>query len=210
MGLGVWVWVWGVGGGWGGWWGESTICQCRNGNTSYFYKPVKCHKCRRNGHGPVPLNNEQRFKFAMSTYTRAAHHCDQRWTCVLMVFRDSHSESNLQQFRLRKLSLRLTRFHRTVKCYVFVHYIENKAKLGDCIAATGLVFLLNKITECNITDTYNSSTAYILCTSSWCVRAAICLEGRLSLLALSSVYSLTVEDGSWSTRIVPAQLSVPL
>ena len=48
------------------------------------------------------------------------------------------------------------------------------------------------------------------CTSSWYVRAAICLEGRLSLLALSSVYSLTVEDGSWSTPMVPAQLSVPL
>ena len=37
-----------------------------------------------------------------------------------------------------------------------------------------------------------------------------CLEGRLSLLALLSVYSLTVEDGSWSTPMVPAQLSVPL
>ena len=48
------------------------------------------------------------------------------------------------------------------------------------------------------------------CTSSWNVRAVICLEGRLSLLALSSVYSLTVEDGSWSTPMVPAQLSVPL
>ena len=50
------------------------MCQFRNGNTSYFYKFVKCHRCRRNAHGPVPLNNEQRFKFAMSTYTRAAHH----------------------------------------------------------------------------------------------------------------------------------------
>ena len=48
------------------------------------------------------------------------------------------------------------------------------------------------------------------CTNSWNVRAAICLKGRLSLLALSSVYSLTVEDGSWSTPMVPAQLSVPL
>ena len=48
------------------------------------------------------------------------------------------------------------------------------------------------------------------CTNSWNARAAICLEGRLSLLALSSVYSLTVEDGSWSTPMVPAQLSVPL
>ena len=48
------------------------------------------------------------------------------------------------------------------------------------------------------------------CTSSWNVRAAICLEGRLSLLALSSVYSLTVEDGIWSTPMVPAQLSVPV
>ena len=47
------------------------------------------------------------------------------------------------------------------------------------------------------------------CTNSWNVRAAICLEGHLSLLALSSVYSLTV-DGSWSTPMVPAQLSVPL
>ena len=37
------------------------------------------------------------------------------------------------------------------------------------------------------------------CTNSWNVRSSICLEGRLSLLALSSVYSLTVEDGSWST-----------
>ena len=48
------------------------------------------------------------------------------------------------------------------------------------------------------------------CTSSCYIRAAICLKGRLSLLALSSVYSLTVEDGSWSTPMVPAQLSVPL
>ena len=39
--------------------------------------------CRCIGHSPVPLNNEQRFKFAMSTYTRAASLCDQRWTCVL-------------------------------------------------------------------------------------------------------------------------------
>ena len=60
------------------WRGKSTICQFRNGDTSNFYKFVKCHRRRRNGHGPVPLNNEQRFKFAMSTYTRAAHHCDQR------------------------------------------------------------------------------------------------------------------------------------
>ena len=48
------------------------------------------------------------------------------------------------------------------------------------------------------------------CTRSCYARAAICSEGHLSLLALSSVYSLTVEDGSWSTPMVPAQLSVPL
>ena len=41
-------------------------------------------------------------------------------------------------------------------------------------------------------------------------RQNVDLEGRLSLLALLSVYSLTVEDGSWSTPMVPAQLSVPL
>ena len=99
--------------------GKSTICQFRNGNTSYFYKFVKCHRCRRNGHGPVPLNNEQRFKFAMSTFTRAAHHCDQRWTCVLTALGGSHSEPNLQQFQLRHLSPRLTGFHGIVKFYVF-------------------------------------------------------------------------------------------
>ena len=79
---------------------------------------------RRNGHGPVPLNNEQRFKFTMSTYTRAAHHCDQRWTCVLTALRDSHSEPNLQQFQLRQLSPRLTRFQEIVKFYIFIHNIE--------------------------------------------------------------------------------------
>ena len=93
------------------WRGKSTICQFRNGNTSYLCKFVKYHRCRRNGHSPVPLNNEQRFKFAMSSYTLAAHHCDQRWTFVLTALRDSRSESNLQQFQLRQLSPRLTRFH---------------------------------------------------------------------------------------------------
>ena len=40
--------------------------------------------CRYISHSPVPLNNERRFKFAMSTYTWAAIHCDQLWTCVLV------------------------------------------------------------------------------------------------------------------------------
>ena len=39
--------------------------------------------CRCISRSPVPLNDEQRFKFAMSTYTWAASHWDQRWTCVL-------------------------------------------------------------------------------------------------------------------------------
>ena len=38
--------------------------------------------CKCISHSPVPLNNEQRFKFTMSTYTWAASHCDQRWTFV--------------------------------------------------------------------------------------------------------------------------------
>ena len=29
---------------------------------------MKYHRCKRNGHGPVPLNNEQRFKFAMQLH----------------------------------------------------------------------------------------------------------------------------------------------
>ena len=106
------------------WREKSNICQFRNGNTSYFYKFVKCHRRRCNGHGPMPINNEQSLKFAMSTYTRAAHHCDQRWTCVLTALRDSHSEPSLQQFQLRQLSPRSTRFQGIVKLYIFIHYIE--------------------------------------------------------------------------------------
>ena len=113
------------------WPGKSTICQFRNGNTSYFYKFVKCRRRRRNGHGPVPLNNEQRFKFAMSTYTRPAHHCDQRWTCVLTALRDSHSGPNLQQFQLRQLSPRLTRFHGIVKFYIFIHYMKKQSQVTN-------------------------------------------------------------------------------
>ena len=65
----------------------------------------------------------------MSTYTPAAHHCDQRWTCVLTALGDSHSESNLQQFQLRQLSPRLTRFHAIMKFYILIHCIEkNNAK----------------------------------------------------------------------------------
>ena len=51
---------------------------------------------------------------------------------------------------------------------------------------------------------------YFCTNSSWNVRASMCLEGCLSLLALSSVYSPTEETESWSTPLVQAQLSVPL
>ena len=44
--------------------------------------------CRCIGYGPVPLNNEQRFKFVMSTYTRAASLWDQRWTCETKEWND--------------------------------------------------------------------------------------------------------------------------
>ena len=93
-------------------------------------------------------------------------------------------------------------------------YSRNSGHYTDSINCCEKTFHCNdnKITECNITDTYNSPTAFIyLCTnSSWNVRAAVCPERRLSSLALSSVYSSTVDDGSWSTPMVPAQLSVPL
>ena len=69
-----------------------------------------------------------------------------------------------------------------------------------------MIKLLNVISQIPITHLL----PIYFCANTWNVRAAICLEGRLSLLALSSVYSLAVEDGSWSTPMVPAQLSVPL
>ena len=71
------------------------------------------------------------------------------------------------------------------------------------VAVIKLLNVMSRIPIIHLLPTY-------FCTNSWNIRAAICLEGRLSLLALSSVYSLTVEDGSWSTPMVPAQLSVPL
>ena len=67
----------------------------------------------------------------MSTYNRAAHHCVQHWTCVFTAFRDSHSESNLQQSRLRKLSPRSTRFHGILKFYVFIHYPEKLCQITN-------------------------------------------------------------------------------
>ena len=122
---------------------ESTIFHFRNEDISIFYKFVKYHRCRRNGHGTVPLNNEQRFKFAMSSYTRAAHHCDQRWTSVLAALRDSHSDPNLQQCQLRHISPRLARFHETVEFYDFMHCIEKRK-------------------QCQITNTNRSTPSAIM------------------------------------------------
>ena len=55
----------------------------------------------------------------------------------------------------------------------------------------------NKITEYNITNTYNSSTAYILLYKLIIEYQGGNMSRRVfALLALSSVYSLTVEDES--------------
>ena len=88
-------------------------------------------------------------------------------------------------------------------------YSMNSGHYTASINCCGKTFHFNdnEITEYNITDTYNSSTAY---NSPWNVRAAICPEGRLSSLALSSVYSSTMEDGGCSTPMVPAHWPVPL
>ena len=85
------------------------------------------------------------------------------------------------------------------------HYTASITCCGKTFTAT-IIKLLNAMSRIPIIHLL----PIYFCTSSWNVRAAICLEGRLSLLALLSVYSLTVEDGSWSTPMVPAQLSVPL
>ena len=63
----------------------------------------------------------------------------------------------------------------------------------------------NKITECNITDTYNF--IYSLYTF---VQTRHRMLGRQNVLEMLVVYSPTVDNGSWSTPMVPAQLSVPL
>ena len=76
-----------------------------------------------------------------------------------------------------------------------IHFTVTMIKLLNVISRIPIIHLL---------------PIYFCTNSSWNVRAAICLEGRLSLLALSSVYSLTVEDGSLSTPMMPAQLSVLL
>ena len=76
--------------------------------------------------------------------------------------------------------------------------------VGKHFTAT-MIKLLNVISWIHI---IHPLLIYFCTNSSWNVRAAICREGCLSSLALSSVYSPTVEDGSWSTPM--AQLSVPL
>ena len=81
-----------------------------------------------------------------------------------------------------------------IKCYGKTYFCNDK-KLLNVISRIPVIHLL---------------PIYFCTNSSWNVRAAICSEGRLSSLALSSVYNPTVEDGSWSTPMVPAQLSVPL
>ena len=135
---------------------------------------------------------------------------------IIIVNRITYSNNRITKNKSRiplDLYIKLGPYKFSLQASVDHHgYSMNSGHYTASINCCGKTFHCNdnKITECNITDTYNSSTAYIFCTSSCYVRAAICLEGRLSLLALSSVYSLTVEDGSWSTPMVPAQLSVPL
>ena len=87
---------------------------------------MKCHRWWPNGHGSVSLNNESRFKFAMSTYTRAAHHCDQRWTCVVTALSDRRSEPNLTTVSIA--TFRLIGFHWRVKFHIFILYIEKQNK----------------------------------------------------------------------------------
>ena len=72
---------------------------------------------------------------------------------------------------------------------------------------TLVCFIVNEhTTKCShYTNMHTTLTSIIPSRVSW-----ICPERRLSSLTLSSVYSPTVEDGSWSTPMVPAQLPVPL
>ena len=134
---------------------------------------------------------------------------------IIIVNRITYSNNRITKTKSRMpldLYIKLGPYKFSIQASVDHHgYSMNSGHYTASINCCGKTFHCNnnKITECNITDTYNSSTANILL-YKWNVRAAICLVGRLSLLALSSVYSLTVEAGSWSTPMVPVQLSVPL
>ena len=79
------------------------------------------------------------------------------------------------------------------------HYTASINCYGKHFTVT-IIKLLNVISRIPI---IHLLSIYFCTNSSWNARVAICLEGCLSLLALSSVYSLTVEDGSWSTPMVP-------
>ena len=74
------------------------------------------------------------------------------------------------------------------------HFIVTMIKLLNVISRIPIIHLL----------------PIYFCTKVRNVRAAICIERRLSLLALSSVYWLTVEDGSWSTPMVPGHSCLSL
>ena len=74
---------------------------------------------RRNGLGPVPLNNEQPFKFAMSTYNRAAHHCVQHWTCVFTAFRDQSLWIKLTTVSIAKAFTQINSISRNIEILRF-------------------------------------------------------------------------------------------
>ena len=79
--------------------------------------------------------------------------------------------------------------------------LHSLSRCGKHFSVT-IIKLLNVISRIPI---INLLPIYF-CTNSWNVRAVICPEGRLSSLALSSVYSPTVEDASWSTLMVQAHV----
>ena len=111
------------------------MCQFRNRNTSYFYNFVKCHRCRRNGHGPVPLNNGHCFKFAMSTYTRAAHHCDHRWHSETGTLNQTTSIATafIQINSISQKSVILRFYPRPVMAFRYCHHLRLSVCVCVCV-----------------------------------------------------------------------------
>ena len=124
---------------------------------------------------------------------------------IIIVNRINYSNNRITKNKSRMpldLCIKLGPYKFFLKASVDHHgYSMNSGHYTDSINCCGKTFQCNDNKLLNIIS--RIPIIHLLpiyfCTNSWNVRASTCLEGRLSLLALSSVYSPTV---------VSAQLSV--
>ena len=123
---------------------------------------------------------------------------------IIIVNKITYSNNRITKSKSRMpldLFIKLGPYKFSLQASVDHHgYSMNSVPYTALINCCGKTFHCNdnKTTECNITDTYNSSIycLYTFVQTHGMLGRHYVSEGRLSLLALLSVYSLTVEIGA--------------